>query len=275
MPPGQFLLHAAIERALRLVWGDLSTEPNIHLTMQYLHVMGSGRHIIRWLAESLRTHAAIPLSKLRERWDADLQRQITDRDWGAILESPAHIPRNARFKLIQYYITQRAYMTPEAINRIFNRADAQCPRCDQVGSDLLHMLWSCPALTLYWETVSTHLARCTDRTLAWTWEVCILGLYKRQKKHRATNRFIDLGLITAKRLITKRWKSTDPPPAQAWYQSMSCWAHAEGVSLRREDALGWRRFPVAAAWDAILVDFRHKWQDHSLSLPSSQAASET
>ncbi|KAJ1135695.1 hypothetical protein NDU88_002130 [Pleurodeles waltl] len=60
------------------------------------------------------------------------------------------------------------------------------------------------------------------------------------ERHRAAVRFTDLGLITAKRLITRKWKSTDPPAEQAWKYSFEVWAGAEGVALKREDALGLR-----------------------------------
>lgn len=140
-------------------------------------------------------------------------------------------------------------MTPATFNRIFNRTDAQCLRCGLGGGDLIHMLWACHKLTTYWEIITTHLAQCTDRTLQWNWEICLLGLYRRQKKHKVTNRFIDLGLIVAKRLITKRWKAPDPPPARAWYHSMICWAQAESVALQRQDAIGIRKTPLAVAWE--------------------------
>ncbi|KAJ1124772.1 hypothetical protein NDU88_003221 [Pleurodeles waltl] len=52
-------------------------------------------------------------------------------------------------------------------------------------------------------------------------------------------------LASAKRLITRRWKSADPPAEQAWKQSFGVWAAAEGVALRREDTLGLRQYPLS------------------------------
>ncbi|KAJ1082687.1 hypothetical protein NDU88_002852 [Pleurodeles waltl] len=60
------------------------------------------------------------------------------------------------------------------------------------------------------------LSECMSRLVPFTSEACVLGLFPRGERHRAAVRFTDLGLITAKRLITRRWKSTDPPAEQAW-----------------------------------------------------------
>ncbi|KAJ1162460.1 hypothetical protein NDU88_002928 [Pleurodeles waltl] len=77
-------------------------------------------------------------------------------------------------------------------------------------------------------------------------------------RNRAAARFLDLGLITAKRLITRRWKSSDPPVERAWKSSFEVWAGAEGVALAREDALGLRKYPLplSVSWEAMLACLR-------------------
>ncbi|KAJ1215618.1 hypothetical protein NDU88_003226 [Pleurodeles waltl] len=85
----------------------------------------------------------------------------------------------------------------------------------------------------------------------------MLGLFPRGKRHRATVRFTDLGLITAKRLVTRRWKSSDPPSVQAWKCSFEVWARAEGAALRREEVLGLRQFPLSANWEELMLRLRN------------------
>ncbi|KAJ1112959.1 hypothetical protein NDU88_001219 [Pleurodeles waltl] len=72
-------------------------------------------------------------------------------------------------------------------------------------------------------------------------------------RNRAAARFLDLGLITAKRLITRRWKSSDPPAERAWKSSFEVWTGTEGVALAREDALGLLKYPLSVRWEAMLA----------------------
>ena len=169
------------------------------------------------------------------------------------LASPSHIPRNARFRLIQFYILHRAYLTPAKINRFFNRTDAACLRCSHVDAVMLHMMWACPALTQYWVSVFSHLSLCTGRKLPQTWETGLLGIQRRDKKHRATTRFIDLGLLLAKRLITKYWKANTAPLIPAWIKSITTWAQAKSAALHTEEIKGLRKYPMASFWDAVLT----------------------
>ncbi|KAJ1155025.1 hypothetical protein NDU88_007761 [Pleurodeles waltl] len=78
-------------------------------------------------------------------------------------------------------------------------------------------------------------------------------------------RLFHLRILTAKRLITKRWKSTKPPMLLAWRCSFSIWVEAEGAALRREDALGIRRYPLSNGsngWDEMLAQLRRT--EHSI-----------
>ena len=46
------------------------------------------------------------------RWADDLGREITDADWDCVLQSITKVSRNVRFKQIQLFCVQRAYLTP-------------------------------------------------------------------------------------------------------------------------------------------------------------------
>ncbi|KAJ1124424.1 hypothetical protein NDU88_002885 [Pleurodeles waltl] len=80
---------------------------------------------------------------------------------------------------------------------------------------------------------------------------------QQDKECRAEVRFTDLGLIVAKRLVTHRWKSPDPPSVQAWRRSLEVWAGAEGIALVREEVLGLRQFPLSANWEGLLLRLRN------------------
>lgn len=252
MCPGQFLLHRAILALLASKWGSVTQEPPMHHTMQYLNVMGSGGHLTLLFASSLRRNTEIDLTPLKQHWEEALGKVFTDREWLAVRGGPTRIPLNQRFKLIQFLISHWAYLAPATINKYFVRSDAACPRCRLVNADILHMLWHCPDVREYWANVTSTLATCTSRDIHLLWEAHILHLFSRNQKHRAATRFLDLGFIVAKRLITKRWKSPTAPHTIARRRSLLNWARAEGVALHREDLLGIRKFPLAHHWDAMV-----------------------
>ncbi|KAJ1209617.1 hypothetical protein NDU88_004991 [Pleurodeles waltl] len=115
------------------------------------------------------------------------------------------------------------------------------------------MVWSCPSLCSYWRVVIESLSDCTARKIPFTWEACILGLFPRSKRHRAAVHFTDLGLIVAKRLVTRRWKSPDPLPVQVWSRSLEVLAGAEGAALRREEVLGLRQLLLSTGWEELMI----------------------
>ncbi|KAJ1169437.1 hypothetical protein NDU88_001330 [Pleurodeles waltl] len=100
------------------------------------------------------------------------------------------------------------------------------------------------------------LSECVSRPVRFTWESCILGLFPRNTRNGAAARFLDLGLLPAKRLISRWWKSSDPPVVRAWKSSFEVWAGAEGVALVREDALGLRKYPLSISWEVMLACLR-------------------
>lgn len=125
--PGQFLFHKTLVASLTAKWGTLAQEPPMHYTLQYLHVMGNGRHLIRWFAFSLRHHTETDLTRIRQHWEEARGREFTDREWAIIRGSPTYIPRNQRFRQIQFFVLHRAYLNPAQINRFFLCGDTACP----------------------------------------------------------------------------------------------------------------------------------------------------
>ncbi|KAJ1135334.1 hypothetical protein NDU88_001774 [Pleurodeles waltl] len=74
------------------------------------------------------------------------------------------------------------------------------------------------------------------------------------KKLKVTSRFLDLGLVVAKHLITRKWQVPEPPTYEAWAHSISFWASAEYTVLRHEDTLALRKYPLETQWKLMLAD---------------------
>lgn len=144
VPNNLFLLQANITRYVRSTWAPEGAEPPTHELVHMQYLMGRGSHLTRWLYRGTRTHAAVTLQTLREKWTTGLGRDLTGKEWGSLLEYPRKVSRNPKFKFIQLIIAHRAYLTPHKLHKMFPDTTDACPRCHTPNADLLHMLWNCP-----------------------------------------------------------------------------------------------------------------------------------
>lgn len=79
---------------------------------------------------------------------------------------------------------------------------ALCPRCNKEGADLRHMLWDCPKLLTYWGEVIALVGDITERNVELAPGPCLLHWFPHTSKTKITSKFLDLGLVLAKREIT-------------------------------------------------------------------------
>lgn len=160
LPPGQFLLYSFMLASLRGKWGDLFHEPPKSSHLQPLHVTGSGEHLVRWFADSLRIQTAVPLTALRQRWEAELTHPCTDKQW-RVHWRPSACSTKHLHQLIQIYTIHRAYLTPAKINCIYLRSDAACP----VAFNMTQIYFTCSGpvqicrSTVMWSHLTSLLVR--------------------------------------------------------------------------------------------------------------------
>ena len=93
----------------------------------------------------------------QKRWERDLGRKFTHKEWEGLIcraRTTAHSSagKETWVKLLQYW-----YYTPERIHAWQPQRSTGCwRRCGGTGS-LAHLLWHCPKLTRYWETILDDL----------------------------------------------------------------------------------------------------------------------
>ncbi|KAJ1204271.1 hypothetical protein NDU88_008052 [Pleurodeles waltl] len=97
----------------------------------------------------MRTDSITPLVSLKKTWEKDLNRDIPEEEWGRVLRNLLKATRNARFKLLNFYVLHQAYLTPARINKNFGKVTECCPRCGLIGAEFSHMFWGCPTLELF------------------------------------------------------------------------------------------------------------------------------
>ncbi|KAJ1102045.1 hypothetical protein NDU88_007103 [Pleurodeles waltl] len=232
------------------------TEPVTHETLQALHTMGHGRHLVRWIYRGIRAQFHISLDVLKATWVTDIGRDINDKEWSFSLQYAKQVSRNTRFKLIQFYLFHQAYLTPHRLNRIYHTTTLHCPRSHAADADLLHVLWSCPSLTQYWNAIGATLAEIMDESIGLSPAFFLLGLHPWKRASKVRMRFMDLDLLLAKCQLTRCWKSPHAPSLLSWKEEVLRCSQAESAALRREECRGLRRKPMSLEWDSLVEELR-------------------
>lgn len=80
----------------------------------------------------------------------------------------------------------------------------------------------------YWDDIGELLGSITDRRLEFDVSTCLLHWFPHTTKTKVTSKFIDLGLLLAKREIT-HWKSQEGPSIRRWKVELVKWAESEGT----------------------------------------------
>ena len=101
----------------------------------------------------------------------------------------------------------------------------------------------------------TKIGDTLEREIPCTIAVCLMGAFPRPKKCRVGNKFVDLALVLARRGLSIAWKSPEGPDKVRWEKEVQKWAEAEQQALRKEEAKGLRRRPMASDWATIISNF--------------------
>uniref|UniRef100_A0A3B3V2X0 Reverse transcriptase zinc-binding domain-containing protein n=1 Tax=Poecilia latipinna TaxID=48699 RepID=A0A3B3V2X0_9TELE len=89
----------------------------------------------------------------KSKWESDLNCKYDDKNWSGLLNSSQTILISTKHRQIQFNIFHRTYYTPYRLNKMNANITNRCHRCKTSVGDLLHMLWNCVHLQIYWNNV--------------------------------------------------------------------------------------------------------------------------
>lgn len=129
-------------------------------------------------------------------------------------------------------LVHRAYYTPKKLYRFFRRIDDKCPRCLETG-DLIHMMWRCPKLVMYWTEILDIIETRFGIRLELEAKTCVLGLIRQNigNGHRVTA--VIRCLYQARKLIAQSWLSAAPPTSGDWVRTMNTLVRIERTTYTR------------------------------------------
>lgn len=157
--------------------------------------------------------------KVMTRWEQDVG-AFEEEQWDEALQAVPLCSLNAAQKLSQLYILSRVHYTPARLVRMGVGTDPTCTRCRREHGDLIHLLWRCPKLHLYWKAVLDTINMVFQVQIPLDPKPCLLGIIDDLLTGDILKQAVNRTLFQARMLILRHWKSEDPPTKQEWITQM-------------------------------------------------------
>lgn len=149
---------------------------------------------------------------IKQKW-TDGVGEIEDEDWGKILETPKLVSPKLSDRLIQTYITHRAYLTPQRLAKFFPTRSNRCPRCLISVGTFGHILWQCPRIQGYWSRIVQFLHDQMGSPVSLDPKQCLLGLFPEDE---IWSHFVHETMFIVRKIIARNWIQVAAPTLSAW-----------------------------------------------------------
>lgn len=114
--------------------------------------------------------------------------------------------------VLQCKIVHRVYWSKSKLAHIYPGIDPSCDKCHLGPANLTHIFWTCPALSLIWNSVFDSLSAITSVNIFPSPLVGLFGVLPAD--HSLLSYFVELVAfltLLARRVILMHWKSPCPP----------------------------------------------------------------
>jgi len=112
-----------------------------------------------------------------------------------------------------------------------------------------HAFWFCPLLSGFWSSIFDWFSKAYNTPLSPDAELAIFGFSQHTSRlSGALQQSLMLGMVVAKKLVLKNWKSPSPPSFRMWITDMVSVIQMERLRHLRSDSM--EKF--SAAWDSFL-----------------------
>lgn len=167
--------------------------------------------------EELCTHSTPPADFLPPglKWERDLDHQFNITTRNRILRFTHKFSICAKTQETNYKIISRWYRTLVVLRKLFPTTSELCWRCQSDKGALVHIFWSCPRITHFWQVVRGIVQKFTDRTVPDDPAFFLLhasSIPERTYKKSMIRHLLD----AAKASIPFHWKSLHPPSFGMW-----------------------------------------------------------
>jgi len=187
--------------------------------------------------------------KTRDAWKEELGVELSESMWNTCLSNIHSCSINSRHQLIQFKIVHRLHYSKVRLHRMYPSVSPMCDKCEVTEGTLFHAFWTCSSLTNFWSKIFDWYSKAYKRHLQPEAGLAIFGCSQATRTIPTTMRQpLELGMIVAKRLILREWKSPTPPFFQAWVTDMLSIIQMEKLRTTQMDTF-------FRSWNPFLTHF--------------------
>ena len=151
---------------------------------------------------------------IKEKWDRESNRVLSKEEWHMACQAQWKTTSSLIWREFSWKTLVRFFITP--LQKRHRTGSSLCwRRCQGTEAGHLHVFWSCPMLTDYWQNIHRTLEEVFRSTIPFRFDVLYLGNVPQTV--RSTDRALMLTLLTAsKKAITRKWLEPQPPSIENW-----------------------------------------------------------
>uniref|UniRef100_A0AAQ5XLH4 Reverse transcriptase domain-containing protein n=1 Tax=Amphiprion ocellaris TaxID=80972 RepID=A0AAQ5XLH4_AMPOC len=206
------------------VQSEIKRDQNLpieHEIYQILRSPPDSKHLISKIICLFDDCISVRTEKTRDTWKEELGIEISESMWTKCLSKINSCSVNSRHRLIQFKIVHRLHYSKSRLHKIYPSVSPVCDRCNVSESTLSHAFWSCPSLAGFWCKIFDFYSKAYKTPIKPDAGLAVLGCTQTTKTIPATmQQPLELGLIVAKKLILKEWKSPVAPSFRLWVTDM-------------------------------------------------------
>lgn len=239
LPNTHFFRFLQVRDFVRCHFPGFPEVPDLTTVDTVLEVSPSLKGTISKLYNLLLSNFVPASDHLRATWSEDLNMEIDEEMWQSILKRIHSSSICARHQIIQCKVVHRVHWSKSKLARIFPGTDSNCVKCSLGPANLIHMFWTCPALSQFWKSVFDSLSAITSALIEPSPLTALFGVLPAD--HDLSSCLADLVAfltLLARRIILMHWKNPRPPTHSHWIKDALFFMKLEKIrhSLRGSDS---------------------------------------
>lgn len=205
-----FLLYHQVKSTLKCMSSKGIAMGHHNTLDNQLREVALGRGVVASLYKLLGLSSPNNNISIQARWEKDVGAHLTPAQWDSIWKNSMSMSNCVRYKIIQMKILHRAYITPTRLLKTDQSLTDLCWHgCGEV-STLLHLLWNCPAIKLFWTEVVRVMSEILNIAIPLCPRICLLGGKLESVRDGKMQKIIALAYLAVKRIILLNWKVRKP-----------------------------------------------------------------
>lgn len=228
IPSTHFFRYLQIRNYARQNISNFEQLPEEHRCCTLLLGRPDSKHLVSVFVKIFLEEFNVDTQFIKASWEAELGLQIDDITWDGGLSRIQACSVNARHQLIQFKVIHRLHYSKTKLHRIFPSISPLCDRCKSAEGSLSHLFWTCPKLHNFWCEIFKWFSDVYDTEFKPDPSIALFGysLLLLDQSLSVENTLM-YGMVIAKRLILRLWKSEAAPTFKDWLSELTGVLHLE------------------------------------------------